>query len=74
MVYNLSLFPCYSSFGGFGYTPIFGTNNYKTHLTELLNKIEGAGQSIDETMFITTGYNSPWELFNRHNEVWVPKN
>ena len=53
---------------------MFGANNYKTHLTELMSQITAAGQSVDETVFYTLGYNSPWELFNRHNEVWVPKN
>jgi len=34
--------------------------------------LEGAGRDIDDTYFGTAGYDSPFTLRNRHNEVWLP--
>jgi len=61
------------SFSGFAYG-IFGNKNYfKVALTDLIQKMEDASQTVDDTMFFTASYNSPWDLFGRHNEVWIPK-
>lgn len=34
--------------------------------------LEGAGREIDDSYFGTAGYDSPFRLRNRHNEVWLP--
>lgn len=38
----------------------------------LLADLEKAGlrDTVDQTFFYTASYNSPFELFNRHNEIW----
>lgn len=63
----------FRSFSGFAYG-FFGNKNYfKVALTDLIQKMEDASQTVDDTMFFTASYNSPWDFFGRHNEVWIPK-
>jgi len=39
--------------------------------------LKSALDSVDKryvsTSFYTASYNSPWDFFNRHNEVWLIK-
>lgn len=40
-------------------------------LVELLDRLGLAG-AYDSSTFYTAGYDSPFRLFNRHNEIWLP--
>lgn len=51
-----------------------GTSNEamdKAKATELMTKLRAAGQKFDASSWWTAGYNSPFDLIDRHNEVWV---
>ncbi|XP_053317017.1 heme-binding protein 2 [Spea bombifrons] len=54
------------SFGGF-------TNAAKNQeqLLQLSESLKRDGKSFEETTYYTAGYDSPFKLFNRHNEVWL---
>jgi hypothetical protein len=43
----------------------------KTKATELMTKLRAAGQKFDAASWWTAGYNGPYDLIDRHNEVWV---
>lgn len=40
---------------------------------ELIKKLQGAKEPFDAKYWFTAGYDSPYTLVNRHNEVWIPK-
>ncbi|XP_075453941.1 heme-binding protein 2 isoform X2 [Ascaphus truei] len=54
------------SFGGF-------TNAAKNQeqLLQLSESLKRDGKLFDENVYYTAGYDSPFKLFNRHNEVWL---
>ncbi|XP_051946140.1 heme-binding protein 2-like [Xyrauchen texanus] len=33
--------------------------------------LKAAGKQFDENKFDAAGYDAPWDLINRHNEVWI---
>lgn len=37
-----------------------------------LKLLDGAGLSYNAATFFSAGYDSPFRLLNRHNEVWIP--
>ncbi|XP_076469010.1 heme-binding protein 2-like [Babylonia areolata] len=37
---------------------------------KLANDLEGKGQQYHKEFYYTAGYNSPFQLTNRHNEIW----
>ncbi|KAL6763676.1 heme-binding protein 2-like protein [Haematococcus lacustris] len=39
---------------------------------ELLAKLDAANAEYDASVIYSAGYDSPFRLINRHNEVWVP--
>lgn len=41
--------------------------------TELIKTLEAAKEPFSNQYWFTAGYDSPYQLANRHNEVWVPK-
>jgi hypothetical protein len=41
--------------------------------TELTKKLEAAKEPFSTAVWYTAGYNSPYQLTNRHNEVWIPR-
>ncbi|KAM4772068.1 heme-binding protein 2 isoform 2-T2 [Rhinophrynus dorsalis] len=53
-------------FGGF-------TNAAKNqeHLLQLSDSLKRDGKAFDENVYYTAGYDSPFKLLNRHNEVWL---
>lgn len=40
------------------------------HAEELTNALDKAGEKYVKDYFITAGYDSPFRVFERHNEVW----
>lgn len=55
-----------SSFGGWATGA-----TYLTHAAELTEMLEDAGHPIVTDHFYTAGYDSPFRLLGRHNEVWI---
>ncbi|XP_030628297.1 heme-binding protein soul2 [Chanos chanos] len=41
------------------------------NLRKLQEDLRAAGKTFDDTRFDAAGYDSPWILINRHNEIWV---
>ncbi|XP_006139423.1 heme-binding protein 2-like [Pelodiscus sinensis] len=56
------------SFGGFA-----SPEKYAEEAQALSRILKKAGQSFHEDFYYTAGYDSPFKLFNRHNEVWYFK-
>lgn len=56
------------SFGGFA-----SPEKYAEEAQALARILKSAGQSFHEDFYYTAGYDSPFKLFNRHNEVWYFK-
>ncbi|XP_077148929.1 heme-binding protein 2 [Ranitomeya variabilis] len=54
------------SFGGF-------TNGVKNQeqILQLSECLKRDGKLFDESIYYTAGYDSPFKLLNRHNEVWL---
>ncbi|XP_072533083.1 heme-binding protein soul2 [Salminus brasiliensis] len=38
---------------------------------KLTDDLKAAGKLFDDTRYEGAGYDSPWNLINRHNEVWI---
>lgn len=55
-----------SSFGGFGLSPVVTAK--AKNLTDVL---ERDGRDIEGDHYYYAGYDSPFRLTGRHNEVWV---
>lgn len=55
-----------SEFGGFAITPVITSK-----LKALTDELHQAGAEIVEDYYFIAGYDSPFRLKNRHNEVWV---
>ena len=53
-------------FGGFA-----NDNDYKIKATQLMTQLQAANIPFDSNVWFTAGYDSPFTLVNRHNEVWV---
>lgn len=45
---------------------------YVDRARSVASALEGAGRKIDNAYFATAGYDSPFRLTGRHNEVWLP--
>uniref|UniRef100_A0A8C0QLS8 Heme-binding protein 2 n=1 Tax=Chelonoidis abingdonii TaxID=106734 RepID=A0A8C0QLS8_CHEAB len=56
------------SFGGFA-----SPEKYAEEAQALARILKNVGQSFHEDFYYTAGYDSPFKLFNRHNEVWYFK-
>ncbi|NXJ73709.1 HEBP2 protein, partial [Trogon melanurus] len=56
------------SFGGFA-----SPEKYAEEAEVLARILRHRGQPFHEDFFYTAGYDSPFKLFNRHNEVWYFK-
>lgn len=41
--------------------------------TELIKKLEASKEPFSAGVWYTAGYDSPYTLTNRHNEVWIPR-
>ncbi|KAM9316004.1 heme-binding protein 2 [Gastrophryne carolinensis] len=54
------------SFGGF----TSGEKN-REEILQLSESLRRDGKLFDESVYYTAGYDSPFKLFNRHNEVWL---
>lgn len=59
------LFPSTRSFSGFA-----SPDKYAEEAEALAKLLRNRGQPFHEDFFYTAGYDSPFKLFNRHNEVW----
>lgn len=53
-------------FGGFA-----TENDAFENVEELKKDLQAAGKPFDGIRFEAVGYDAPWKLVNRHNEVWV---
>ncbi|KAG1662431.1 hypothetical protein FOA52_004012 [Chlamydomonas sp. UWO 241] len=42
------------------------------HAFATIGRLEAAGLAFDASVFYAAGYDSPFRLLNRHNEVWIP--
>ena len=67
----ISSFPAFTAYvkvyGGFSnFTDV---QKYSEELSEELVK-DGLGHTFREDLFFTAGYDSPFKLLNRHNEIW----
>ncbi|XP_044527609.1 heme-binding protein 2-like [Gracilinanus agilis] len=56
------------SFGGFA-----SVEKFSKEAKALADTLEKEGQSFHSDFYYTAGYNRPFTLFNRHNEVWYFK-
>ncbi len=56
----------YRSFGGFA-----SDEDALENAHQLRQDLGAAGKEFVENQFDAAGYDAPWDLFNRHNEVWV---
>jgi hypothetical protein len=56
-----------TSFGGFA-----NSQEYKQKAAELMQKLKAAKEPFNDKYWFTAGYDSPYTVTNRHNEVWVP--
>ncbi|XP_027724201.1 heme-binding protein 2-like isoform X2 [Vombatus ursinus] len=56
------------SFGGFA-----SVEKFSKEAKALADTLQKEGQSFHSDFYYTAGYNSPFTLFNRHNEVWYFK-
>ncbi|KTF77018.1 hypothetical protein cypCar_00035367 [Cyprinus carpio] len=54
------------SFGGFA-----SDEDALENVQQLREDLRAAGKVFVENRFDAAGYDAPWDLFNRHNEVWV---
>lgn len=41
------------------------------NVKKLKEDLQAAKKQFDGTMFEAAGYDAPWILINRHNEVWI---
>lgn len=55
-----------TSFGGFA-----RESKVVRHATELVEGLEDAGYKFNKHHFFSAGYDSPFRLTDRHNEIWV---
>ncbi|KAG8444421.1 hypothetical protein GDO86_009559 [Hymenochirus boettgeri] len=55
-----------SSFGGFA-----NESKNQEHLLKLSESLKRDGKLFDDNVYYTAGYDSPFKLLNRHNEVWL---
>lgn len=65
---NPPFFTSPRSFGGFA-----SPEKYAEEAEVLSRILRNRGQPFYEDFFYTAGYDSPFKLFNRHNEVWYFK-
>jgi len=52
------------------------TNNFEAwskHATELGDALDKDGLAYEKSYYFTAGYDAPFKLFNRHNEIWFVK-
>ncbi|XP_044147174.1 heme-binding protein 2-like [Bufo gargarizans] len=65
----LDTFPAASvyvkTFGGYAFNAM-----YVTQAKALAENLRFLGLQFDDTYFVSAGYNSPFDFFSRHNEVW----
>jgi hypothetical protein len=41
--------------------------------TQLIKKLEAAKEPFSTQHWFTAGYDGPYSLANRHNEIWIPR-
>ncbi|EIE22365.1 SOUL heme-binding protein [Coccomyxa subellipsoidea C-169] len=58
-----------SQYGGFGMDDI----TISAKAAALAKKLLAKGESFQEGVFFTAGYDPPFRLQNRHNEIWILK-
>lgn len=46
--------------------------DFRREMESLAEKIPDK-ENVEENVYFTAGYNSPWQFFNRRNEVWFVK-
>lgn len=46
-------------------------SNVVDHAQTLISILEKEGIEVESAVYYAAGYDSPFELFNRHNEIWV---
>ncbi|XP_028653062.1 heme-binding protein 2 [Erpetoichthys calabaricus] len=56
------------TFGGFA-----NAEKYKEELMKLSTSLTRDGQQFEDKMYYTAGYDSPFKIINRRNEVWLIK-
>lgn len=54
-----------SSFGGFA-----PESSVMSHANDLFEKLQSMGIEVNGQSYYYCGYDSPFVLFNRHNEIW----
>lgn len=55
------------SFGGWAVG-----KRYVAEASSVTQALSDAGYAVDDSYYFTAGYDSPFRLLNRHNEVWIP--
>lgn len=58
-----------SQYGGFGVDDI----TVSTKAAALASKLKAKGEDFVEGLFFTAGYDPPFRLQHRHNEIWILK-
>lgn len=57
----------YRTFGG-----IASDSEWLENVSELREDLLKEGKEFDAENYVAAGYDPPWKLFFRHNEVWIP--
>lgn len=55
-----------ASYGGYA-----SDKDILAHARSLVEKLEAAGKAYKSEHYFSAGYDSPFRLIGRHNEVWV---
>lgn len=45
----------------------------RSKASELIKKLEASKEPFSTSFWFTAGYDSPYQLANRRNEVWIPR-
>ena len=67
-LFSFIIYIC-SQFGGY----YWNIEDWVDKALELADALDKDGLTYEKGYFFVNGYDSPWTLFNRHNEVWFPK-
>ncbi len=66
--YGNQMFKCSRTIGGF-----MNQAKWEKELAEMDKMIEEKGLKVDKSHYYTNGYDAPFKLWNRRNEVWRVK-
>ena len=58
----------FSRFGGFAYSD----SDFRQEYEAFKKKLTDVGAQYSQDKWMHVSYNSPWEMKNRRNEIWIP--